>query len=320
MVFVRGFLVAATALSFAGSALGQAEAETEATKQAAFSNMLPNSYGNLEIRHATSREQVKSDVINDDPVLTVRPTLGSTFFDKKVDTSFTWIFQKKAGDAKVTKDALYNVTTYELLKGDYGSVLPYAETYLSSTGDFSASYSGVNLNASHTFKEAAAGDIKIGSYSYILGKFTSKSSEDDVGVKIEPQIDGFALRNSVGAAAEEDVKIPQRTPSIFSYSGIYTKYTPAALSAVAVSAEIELDRHFDPKYKTVKVSDEYRFTDDGYSVKTGVINKLKVAYKFDNGVEVGNQLRHYVNGYWQDGTGSEETRWQNRLTLTSTLF
>jgi hypothetical protein len=118
-LMTRGIKVALVALSaLTGITTAQAQdAAVSAEKQAPIKSILPGSYGKVELRHSVARRMEGDEVTNDLPKMDVRPTLGSTFFDGRLDTSFTWIFRKTPDTAKVSKLILFNETKWNVLQG-----------------------------------------------------------------------------------------------------------------------------------------------------------------------------------------------------------
>ena len=300
----KGILVAAAgSIALASGAFGQ---DVETTKVAPLQQLLPNSYGKVEVRHELDVNMAKEKVTNQIPNLSVRPTLGSKFFDGDLNSSFTWIFQRNAGSTKVEKTTLYNVTTYNLISGTYGSITPYFETYQDNGDSFSSSYAGAEF-ASSKKVETGVGAVTFGAYSLPLWELTSGAGAP----KVSPA-------NNTGAATLTESEIEQRDPSIYSYTGAYTSFKPAAVAGLGLSLGTELNRNWKPKYETNLVDGGERTSLAGYATTNKITNKVKVSYPLSDKVTLSNEIRQYVGGAYEERIDGK--RWENRLKLNATLF
>ena len=138
MKFSKVMFVLVSGLSFAGVATAEdtaATAPVSAEKQAPIKSILPGAYANVEVRHDTWREvDAEGKKTNDIPYMQFRPTLGTTLFDDKVDTAFTWVFKKAPDTNKVTKSYMMNVTQWKVIDEKLGNIGPYFEMYQTGNG------------------------------------------------------------------------------------------------------------------------------------------------------------------------------------------
>src|SRR4051812_13415513 len=113
MQFTKGAL-ALLGLALASVATAQDNASVSAEKTSGIKTIVPGAYGKLEVRHTTLQENLEGTDgnVNNIPALSFRPTLGTTLFDGKVDTNFTWIFTKKPDVVPVARSYFYNITTW----------------------------------------------------------------------------------------------------------------------------------------------------------------------------------------------------------------
>ena len=302
-------VVTVGALALASGAFAQ---EVEAEKSAPLQNFLPNSYGKMELRHELDVTMQETTVQNQTPNASARPTLGSTFFDGKLDTAFTWIFEKTADTVKINKTYFYNITTYDLLSGDNGSIKPYAEIYQTTpTGTagesgFKVAYLGTEF-ATNAEVATGAGAITFSAYTLPLAVFSSGGMVP----MDKPQ-------NITGRAALTEEEIERQDPAYDSYTGVGVKFAPAAVTGLTAALGTELYRGWAPSYEVGLVDGSERTSLDNYDVTNMITNKFTVVYPLSDKVNLSNQVRHYIGGIYESGIDGK--RWENRLAITATLF
>lgn len=300
------------------------QAAISAEKQAPIKSILPGSYGKLELRHSVARRMDGDDVTNDIPKLDIRPTLGSTFFDGKFDTSFTWIFRKTADSTKLSKLILFNESKWTVLQGQYGDIGPYAVTYQSSDQSFSESYIGLDANLKRDIP-ITAGTLALKGYVQPLAVIQSgkNASENKVSVRNDTRNDSFALDSSGSNETE------QRDPTLWNYSGAEARYKPNAVQDFYVGLGVELSQKWQPKYVAKSVDDETRVEMDGYTPSALTTNVFKLGYKLSNTTTIAGAIRQNIGGYYEQGVGETKpdptgywgsTRWESRVALQATLF
>lgn len=321
----RGIFIFAAFMQIAGAAVAQGQdAAVTAEKQAPIKSILPGAYGKIELRHSVARRMEGQDVTNDIPKLDIRPTLGSTFFNDRVDTSFTWIFRKTADTAKVSKLVLFNETKWNVVQGKYGDIGPYAVTYQSNDQSFSESYVGFDANLKRDVA-IAGGTLAFSGYMEPLAVIRSgkSSAESKVNVRNDTGNDSFSLDNS-GATDVE-----QRDPTIWNYSAVDTRFKPDAVEGFYVGLGVELAQKWDPKYSAKIVDGETRVENDGYATSAVTTNVFRLGYKVSDAVTVAGALRQNIGGYYGQGVGETSpdptgywgaTRWESRLALQASLF
>jgi hypothetical protein len=312
-------------IALTGAVNAQAQdAATSAEKQAPLKTILPGSYGRLELRHSVARRMEGEEVTNDIPKLDIRPTLGSTFFDGRFDTSFTWIFRKAADTTAVKKLILYNESKWTLLEGRFGDIGPNALTYQSDDQSFNESYVGIDANLKRDFA-ADHGTITLSGYMGPAAAIRSgkDSQENKVSVRNDTGNDNFAL-DSTGST-----EIEQRDPTLWNYSGVQARFKPSLLPEFYVGLGVDLAQKWDPKYAASEVEGDTRVERVGYATSAVTSNVLKLGYKVSDDVTVAGALRQNVGGYYQQGLGEDSpdptgywgaTRWESRLSLQATLY
>ena len=164
---------AASALVIGTSAFSADEAKVEGKKEVApLQTVLPNSYGKLEVRHETDRTMTEDKVNNDTPNLSIRPRLGSTFFDGKLNSYFVWIFQKNSDQTAFKKTSLYNESTLDVFSNDLVSLSIYSYANQSNGDNFGIWQVGPSIGNSNSF-DLAAGKLGLSVYSMVNPIFTS---------------------------------------------------------------------------------------------------------------------------------------------------
>lgn len=315
-------VVAGAALS--GVAMAEDNAAVSAEKTSGIKTLIPGAYGNFELRHQTNRKMEDEKVVNVTPVLSARPTLGTTLFGDKVDTAFTWIFVKKADEVKVTKALVYNETTYSALSAKYGSITPYAYSEVDANGSgFSTSDVGINFGGKLDMP-LASGALLLEGYTEPKARFMSAkaASEGKVSVENRTGEDTFAL-NEAG-----DTTLEQRDPTLLNDTGISLKYSPAAVKGLSVKAAVDYTQEWAPQYAAKSVDNDTRTELDHYKNSSAVLNRLNVGYKLTDTVSLTNSVRYWVGGAYASGIDGSKAgdnlglanRWENRLSLTATLF
>lgn len=321
----RGIKLALAVLSLTGAATAQAqEPAISAEKQAPMKMILPGSYGKLEVRHSTTRRMEGDDVTNDVPKLDIRPTLGSTFFDGSLDTSFTWIFRKTADTAKVTKLVMFNESKWNVVQGKYGDFGPYAVTYQSNDQSFSDSYVGFDGNLK-TDLALESGKLSFTGYVEPLAHLRSgkSSAESKVSVRNDTGKDSFAL-DETGST-----EIEQRDPTLWNYSGVEARFRPNLLPSLYAGVGVDLSQKWEPKYAAKTIDGDTRVENDGYATSAITTNVFRLGYKVSDAVSIAGALRQNIGGYYQQGVGESRpdptgywgaTRWESRLAVLATLF
>lgn len=327
MKFLKG-IVAISSLMAAGQLMAQDAAapapEVKTEKKALIQSFLPDSYASVEFRHSTWRKMEGDKVTNDVPQLHARPTIGTTLFDGKVDTSFTWIFRKTAESAKVTKIYLFNETQWKVVEGKYGFVGPYAFSGQGNGFGFSSSSVGVYGEGKLDYT-TPVGAVDLLVYANPLADLMSAKVSG--ANKVEPRNE---TGREVTALAASDNKIEQRHSTIWNFGGFSAKLKPSALPGFAVNTGFDVIQKWEPKYslKDAGGGDD-RVNLAGYDAIMTTGTKVGVSYKISDSVSIANSVRLYTIGLWDQGINTSrqeqtgyfrDSRWENRLTLSATLF
>lgn len=318
MKFTTGLLALGLGLAASGAIAQSAAPAVGAEKKAALDGVLPNLYGEVEMRHTTNRTMADDEIVKTRPNFAVRPKLGSTFFDGKVDTYLIGIYSKRPETNKVEKSVLFNETYFNLWEGANGSSFkPYAYTELPTEGytdSKNKTWVGFEALGLLPVVENAAGVVELRALVYHLGVFNVGDGQDKVTAENNTGDPTFSLAPE---GEPQDLTVNQREPGMENWSEFGIRFKPAAVQGLLVAVYSELDTSWTPKYEFDEDGDVEQ---NGYALGKGTINKFTLSYKVSDKLTVYNSLRQYLNGYWEAGTDETATRWQNRLGLMASLF
>ncbi len=329
MRFSKAIFVLVSGLSVAGIASAQDQAAVSAEKQSGIKTLLPGAYANVELRHSTLRTVDEDNkVVNDVPAMQARPTVGSTFFNDKVDTAFTWVFKKSADTNFISKSYLLNITQIKAVEGKYGNIGPYFETYQSNGQSFNESDIGLYGELTNSF-DLSAGKLALTAYTEPVGVFMDKHTASGDGNKIAPRNETSQEKLSLNEAGDDTIQ--QRDPTIANYYGVNAKFSPEALKGFSVKGAVDLLSQWKPKYATKETEDgETRTELTGYETRGFTMNRIILGYKISDTLSIANQFRQYIGGIYgtsidsthpdQSVAGVGTNRFENRLQLTATLF
>lgn len=321
MKFSKGILAIAT-LMVGGQAMAE-DAAVSAEKKAPIQALLPTAYGKLEMRHVTQRKMDGSDVLEDDVKLMARPVLGATFFDGKMDSSLTWNFFKKADSVRVSRTDVEHYTTFTVVDNDYIGVTPWAYSLFGNGQEnWKSTEIGIGLASPATLAiPTAAGTITgIISNDYVA-YLHNGSSAPKVGVTNDTGRPNGAFGLSEPAAEGGTPEMEQRDPTTYNdfVYGASLKDI-GGVKGLKLSVTSLLETVWEPKYATEIVDNSERVSLDGYKVSKYTLNRFTGSYAINDKLTVANQLRQYIDGFYDAGTKASATRWENRLMLTTTLF
>ncbi len=313
----------ALAAGSAVSSIAVAQAQVTGKKQEGFKLLMPGLYGNVEIRQNTT---FKSDELKGaTPVMSVAPTIGTTLWNKAVDTSFTSRYAKGTEDPTLKTAEFYNETSWAWIKGDFGSIGPYAYTELDTTvGQLKASAIGMNFTYEHTYP-IVAGDLKVKAFTEPKGVLLGTASGD---TKLTPRNDTGV--ENFGLASEEDRKVTAKQAPFLNDSSFVVSFAPAAMKDFSIDLGVDLAQKWAPLYVASEVVDNKPVAEqDGYEYKALTTTKLAASYKIQKGLSLGGELRQYLGGVYgysinpetaEDNKELGASQYESRVTLTADLF
>lgn len=321
MKFSKAIFAVVTGVALSGAAMAQDNAAVSAEKTTGIKSLIPTLYGNVQVRHYTLRKMEKDKVASETPMLEVRPNIGFTMFNDKVDQSFLWAFQKKTDTVTVDKAFLVSITQWKVLEGAAGYIGPYAETYQSNGVSFNESYVGLYGEAAKDVATLGIGTVSVsgwGQWNALL-----KSGKEADNTKVTPE--NRTGRQTFSLNSDGDTTMAQRDPTWIALQAVQVKLKPAAVPGFSVGTEVEYDLQWDPKYAAKDVDGDTRTELDGYKTQAMTITKFILGYKLTDAVSLSNSLRHKTVGFYGEGldvsdSALSSSRFENRLILSATLF
>ena len=306
-------VIAGAAISSA--ALGQEAVQAE--KQAPIQKLLPDAYGSVQVRHVTLRTMENDEQVADTPYLQVRPTIGTTLFDGKVDTSFTFRYNKKADTSRISKSSTYNITTIDIVGDESASLKAYGLTYVAGEDSFSSSDLGLTADAAK-----AIGPVKFSAFINPTVSFNSGKNAKEDKVTAADKTNGLTL-------TEADTTVEKEHPGIWNYTGASAKYTIGA-TGLSVGTGLTHGQNWEEKLAIVQVEDgTTRRSSDGYQYRSNTIANVNVGYKISDKTSVSALFGGLTTGFFEkslnksrpDATlGYGANRYEARLSLNATLF
>ncbi len=316
--------LAAAVMAFSSSAFAQ-QAAVSASNVSPVKALIPGAYARLELRHVTSSKfDAQQDMVSQVPQLQIRPTIGASFFDERVDTSFVWVFTRKAENAAIQRATLFNESKWNVLKGEAGDLGPYALIYQDHGNSYGEAYVGLDGNLTKTIK-LGAGDLTFKGNFEPLALFRSAktASTDKVEVRNGTGNSAFSLTGS------GDTKIEQRTPTLYNATALEAGLKPSIAQKFYVGLGLELTQKWQPKYVARTEDGVTSADEDGYATSVQTTNLFKVRYKASDRISVAGTVRQNLAGYYEEGItttkpdptgGWANTRWETRLAVTADLL
>lgn len=316
-------IIVAAAAGSLFSSFALAQAQVAGQKQQGFKLLMPGLYGKVELRHDTKFKS--NEVSGSTPTFSVMPSIGTTLWGKTVDTSFTARYVKATENPTLQTAQFYNETSWSWVKGDFGSVGPYAYTNLdTSNGQVKYSNIGLNFTLEHTYP-LAAGDITVNAFTEPKGQLLVSSNPD---TKVTPRND--TGRSDLALAAEGEGKVDAKQSIVLNYSGFSVKGAPATLKDLTVGLGVSIYQQWTPRYvATDVVENKIVAESDAYEYRALTISKLTASYKLKEGLSLGGELLQYNGGVYgysivpETADANKEfvnVPYQTRVTLTADLF
>ena len=317
-------LVLALAAGSTVSGVAFAQGAVTAQKNQGFKLLIPGLYGKVELRHDTL---FKTDQAKDGstPSVSVLPSIGTTLWNKAVDTSFTARYSKGTENPVLQTAEFYNETSWAWVKGEYGSIGPYAYTaFDTAKSQMLFSNIGINFTYEHTYP-VAFGDLAVKAYTEPKAAILGTASAD---TKVEPK-NKTGLEN-FGLEAGADSKISAKQAPAYNDSGLVVKLSPSALKALSVGAAVDVAQKWTPQYAAKGVEGNNLVTEsDGYEYRLLTTSKVMASYQIQEGLKVGGEIRHNIGGFYEyaidpavaDANNElADNQFQTRITLSADLF
>ena len=325
--------------------------------------IFPAAYGKLELRHVTLRKMTRDQgfvhirggspnllgskqEVSDSPHWLLRPTIGSTFFNGDLDTSFTYSFSNDVGSSELRKVDVINSTLWSVVKGNFDANSPYLFGPSADTSLFDGSKNGTGFSYSDigffgqmsSLFPVPSGTLNVRGYlNPVVELYSHEQNEKSRSTLIRSADQGS--RSGISSSHLVDVEVPpneplaarQKHPMYLASYGIAGTYQPHWSTKLALGIGLDVIQTWKPVYKETLDPGKTETTvrRDGYARDAVSFARLTVKYDFTKRVSLVNQLRHYTAGIWDRGisvanpdtTGQVgQIAWENRLSLNVSLF
>ena len=302
--------------------------EVQSSKEAPAKTLLPNAYGLMSVRsyqkvRYDNNAQGQDEYAGTSPYGQARLTLGSTWFEGKLDTSATLFVEKSTGTTQVDTLAPELIADYKPLSNENGYVKTYGDWYPAfhnqpSQGQFGVETGVMAPIATGIGLLTFSGELDVSTW-LVGGKETSAVGGDTTqpGLSLAPDEEG----NYSTMTADQ---------SLLTLYGAKAALELGAVPGLSTYALVEFNRKFAPNYVAdAEESDSKKL--NGYTAASFTETSLDVSYKVNETVTLSNTVFNRTNGFYQKSydvasveadkpSGTESFRWMNRLMLTATLF
>ena len=325
--------------------------------------IFPAAYGSLELRHVIQRKMTRDQgfvhvrggspnllgskhAVSDSPHWLFRPTVGSTFFDGELDSSFTYSFSNDVGSSELRKVDVTNSTQWNVIKGNFNASSPYLLGPSADTSLFDGSKNGTGFSYSDIgfFGELSSlfsvpsGTLNVRGYlNPVVELYSHEQNEKSRSTLIRSVDQGSrsGLSSSrlvdTDAQPDEPMAARQKHPMYLASYGIAGTYQPHWSTKLALGLGLDVIQSWKPVYKETVVPGQTETTvkRDGYARDAVSYARLTVKYDFTKRVSLVNQVRHYTAGIWDRGISIDNPdtsgqvgaiAWENRLSLNVSLF
>ena len=324
--------------------------------------IFPEAYASFELRHDTLRQMTRDrglvhvtggpilldnkHELVDSPHWELRPTIGSTFFKGKLDSSFTFVFWNDIGSSELAKRDVINYTQWNVIDGKFNANSPY----LLGPSAFTDLMTGDNSGASFAYSDI--GFFGEANYQFPIptGSFTvrgylnptmevyspeqSKKNHSTLVRNSDPgQRRGVSSSPLVDSDLPEDAPMAarQRHPLYLAFYGIGGTYKPNSLEHLSLALGFDIIETWKPVYKETVVPGQAETSVKLESHERDAVSfaRFTATYEVNKRITFVNQLRHYTAGLWERGISADNPErtaqvgpvsWENRLSLIVTLF
>jgi len=315
-----------SAALIAGNAMAE---DVKSAKEAPAKVLFPHSYGVLSLRQY-EKVRVAKDAAGEDayagttPYGQTRLTIGSTWFEGRLDTSATLFVQKETASTQLKTLTPELIAEYRPVTGEYGYVKPYVDMFPAFQGAVSFGDLGVENLAKLPLTTP-------------VGKLVLSGAVDVstrlVGGKQKVKVEGTPGDGALALTQDREGNslTVQQDQSLNTRYNTKAALDIAALRGLSVYGQVEYFRVFNPKYAFAATeADNTRLA--GYKADSWTETSADVSYKFNDTVSLSNTLLFSSVGFYQKDVNTtaaevkgqspdhQPSRWTNRLMLTANLF
>ena len=258
-----------------------------------------NAYSSVMLRTYQTKE-VEKDLAG---LWQGRLTFGSTFFDKKLTSQVVFGLEQKSGTATIEDRGTWIETFYTPYSNDYYSIDPFAYVSLPKIGKSKASVQlGLDQSVFYNWKTGSAGDFKFKLGYYFSAYFGSKTGETPVengNLAPSENREGLGLKAEKEDDGEEKITADKKSPTLEQQFFVGTSWKAPFAKGFTVALKRHMYLTMNQAVKYNESTKEVEYQRGGflnlpvYKTDNLNLNRLIVAYKFDNGVKLSAEGRLY---------------------------
>jgi hypothetical protein len=292
---------------------GVARAQVAATATTSSNPVFDNGYSLLDVRHFTFQDYKGDDLVDTDPELETRLYLGTKLFDKRLDLSYTFRFEKKPAEDRTHAESIkmiqpFVTAEFILIEGAYGRLSPYALIYPEFGSDEEKGWLGVIAYSPEAEVSLGSfGSLETSGYALPTAKYNHNKND----VKAEVR------REDLGLVGKDTIKTKKRNLSYELETLAEAKFKVSRVKGLSIGPEVNYYVYYEPKYTNVQDSDSQTEL-ERYVTESEVYTALAVTYKATDRLSLQNKLYVTHTGFYQDLNDKE--RYYNRLRLTYELL
>lgn len=294
------------------------EPQVASEQKAPLQYIFPNSYGNFSLRHYLDLKYDKEKNLSRIPVMEARYSLGSTFFNKLLNSSITFAIEKQTNSTVVSQKRVNVYAEYTFVKLKSYFLGPYVDLWLPQKGKEYVTQGDMGLFTS--FKPKA--NTRYGTFGFETAlDFAAAMTSREQKTQVEEPV-SFNLRKKDDHQNREpsrsgDSTYVQKASTL--YSSVWTgfSYRPKWLKSLKIAAHGYIDRTYVPKMIPSK-SDADDLEQDGYYVGEVASSKVILEYQINKGTYLSNVF--YQNFKGRFAAKDKLQPYTNLIMLNVTLF
>jgi hypothetical protein len=296
----------------AGAATGE---EIKPLKKTAAQQLSDGLYGKVESRLQSFQATDANGDVQRYRLLALRPKLGTTLMNEKLDIGLTTPVTNAQYSAKTERPQSELETNLSLFEHKNLTVGIYTVHYLKSNEKPYAGYADLDITVKRERDFAGVGKLE-GSF-LIEPEAQLTTSKVPATVTRAERVGGVALAESESAP---EVEQKETTKALYMYPAL--GFSPSAVAGLRLGLGAIFASTYQPKYIQV-INDDgtSKLKDDGYKVTRETQMRYTVNYKVSDTVSVYNQLRQNFVGYLEKAQAEKSlVHLDNRTGIIVSLF
>lgn len=283
----------------------------------------PTAYSVLSLRQYN---EAIHDAKDPTGVLQLRYSLGSKFFDERLDTSLTLAVNKRYETKRVEDSDTISqrlpefFASYELIDHELLEIKPYTVVNLPIDDKSLAVSVGSTIQTNYDM-DVAGGKVSIGGGADL---WLTQSEYGETEVRVGKDADRTSLikhpkmsLRGEGEGEEEGYTIEEDYTRFGSDYGIWASYEPGMIDGLTVGLSSVYRVRYTPEFEANADNKPER---RGYNNDDKVESSVSVSYNVTDDLSISNDFYYYVDGFFNKATDSGELRSLNRIRISYTLF